>query len=63
MSKTTKNARIQKITEGEEVKFEIFIPRTDEPDILIYLDEESMISFLKGLAEYGSLNKEEGINV
>ncbi|WP_061216310.1 hypothetical protein [Leptospira santarosai] len=63
MSETTKNARIQKITEGEEVKFEIFIPRTDEPDILIYLDKESFLSFLKGLAEYGDLNKEEGINV
>ncbi|MDI7189100.1 hypothetical protein [Leptospira santarosai] len=63
MSETTKNARIQKITEGEEVTFEIFIPRTDEPDILIYLDKESFLSFSKGLAEYGFLNKEEGINV
>ncbi|WP_082294499.1 hypothetical protein [Leptospira noguchii] len=59
MSETTEKARIQKITETEGVKFEIFIPRTDEPDILIYLDEKSFGSLLEGLSdlfEGGKLN-------
>ncbi|UOG51106.1 hypothetical protein [Leptospira noguchii] len=64
MSETTEKTRIQMITETEGVKYEIYIPRTNQPSILIYLDEESFFSFLDGLAEYGAeLKRQEGINV
>ncbi|EMM94617.1 hypothetical protein LEP1GSC158_1628 [Leptospira interrogans serovar Zanoni str. LT2156] len=56
-------ARINKIEEEEGVKYEIYIPKENEASILIYLDKESFLSFLEGLVEYGTLNKEEVINV
>ncbi|EMO41754.1 hypothetical protein LEP1GSC186_2056 [Leptospira noguchii serovar Autumnalis str. ZUN142] len=64
MSETTEKTRIQMITETEGVKYEIYIPRTNQPSILIYLDEESFFSFLNGLAEYGvELKRQEKQNV
>ncbi|MBE8400288.1 hypothetical protein [Leptospira borgpetersenii] len=47
----SEKTRINKIIKTEGVKYEIYIPKKDEPDILIYLDEEDFISFVSAVRE------------
>lgn len=63
MSETTEKTRIQKITETEGVKFEIYIPRKEEPPILIYLDEDSFMAFVGALREILVSGKEKQADV
>ncbi|WP_170875527.1 hypothetical protein [Leptospira alexanderi] len=63
MSEKTEKTRIQKIVETEGVKFEIYIPRKEEPPILIYLDEESFMSFIGALREVLVSGKEKQTDV
>ncbi|WP_176087501.1 hypothetical protein [Leptospira alexanderi] len=63
MSETTEKTRIQEIVETEGVKFEIYIPKKNEPPVLIYLDEDSFMSFIGALREILVSEKENQTNV
>ncbi|EMJ96767.1 hypothetical protein [Leptospira alstonii] len=51
MSETTEKTRIQKVTEMEAVKYEIYISRTDRTPVLFYLEESDFLSLLDAMKE------------
>lgn len=49
MSETTEKTRIRRIVETEGVKYEIYIPKTEAPATLFYLEESDFLSFVEGI--------------
>ncbi|EMK10132.1 MULTISPECIES: hypothetical protein [Leptospira] len=47
----TNNTIIKRIVETEGVKYEIYIPQTDQPAVLLYLEESSFLSLVKTIQE------------
>lgn len=58
----TNNTIIKRIVETEGVKYEIYIPQTDNPPVLLYLEKSSFLSLVKTIREaFEYANKEEEV--